>query len=58
MSELLDADMNAGAWGLSSGLEYDPGIYSNTEEVIELARIAAEKGGRYISHIRSEDRYF
>ena len=58
MSELLDADMNAGAWGLSSGLEYDPGIYSNTEEVIALARIAAEKGGRYISHIRSEDRYF
>ena len=58
MSELLDADMNAGAWGLSSGLEYDPGIYSNTEEVIALARIAAAKGGRYISHIRSEDRYF
>ena len=58
MSELLDSDMNAGAWGLSSGLEYDPGIYSNTEEVIALARIAAEKGGRYISHIRSEDRYF
>ena len=58
MTELLDADMNAGAWGLSSGLEYDPGIYSNTEEVIALARIAAEKGGRYISHIRSEDRYF
>ena len=58
MSAMLAADMEAGAWGLSSGLEYDPGIYSNLEEVIELARIAAAKGGRYISHIRSEDRYF
>ena len=58
MSEMLDADMEAGAWGLSSGLEYDPGIYSNSEEVVELAKVASKKGGRYISHIRSEDRYF
>ena len=58
MSELLGDDMEAGAWGLSSGLEYDPGIYSNSEEVVELAKVAAKKGGRYISHIRSEDRYF
>ncbi|SVA64091.1 uncharacterized protein METZ01_LOCUS116945, partial [marine metagenome] len=58
MSEMLGADMEAGAWGLSSGLEYDPGIYSNSEEVVELAKVAAKKGGRYISHIRSEDRYF
>ena len=58
MSEMLNTDLEAGAWGLSSGLEYDPGIYSNTEEVVALAKIAAKKGGRYISHIRSEDRYF
>ena len=58
MSEMLNADLEAGAWGLSSGLEYDPGIYSNTEEVVALAKIVAKKDGHYISHIRSEDRYF
>jgi N-acyl-D-amino-acid deacylase len=50
--------MAAGALGLATGLEYDPGIYSAPEEVIELARVAKEGGGRYISHIRSEDRDF
>ncbi len=44
--------------GFATGLEYDPGIYSSTEELIELAKEAAAFGGRYISHIRSEDRYF
>lgn len=58
MKRLLEKEMRAGAIGLSSGLEYDPGIYSAPEEVIELARVAAAHGGRYISHIRSEDRYF
>ncbi len=58
MARLLETEMEAGALGLSTGLEYDPGIYSHTEEVLELARAAAEAGGRYISHIRSEDRWF
>jgi N-acyl-D-amino-acid deacylase len=58
MGQLLRADMEAGALGLSTGLEYDPGIFSAREEVLALARIAAELGGRYISHIRSEDRWF
>jgi len=58
MSQFLREDMQAGALGLSTGLEYDPGIYSSTEEVIALARVAAEHGGRYISHVRSEDRWF
>ncbi len=50
--------MEAGALGLATGLEYDPGIYSATAEIVELAREAARHGGRYISHIRSEDRDF
>jgi N-acyl-D-amino-acid deacylase len=50
--------MEAGALGLATGLEYDPGIYSASEEVIALAQEAARHGGRYISHIRSEDRDF
>jgi N-acyl-D-aspartate/D-glutamate deacylase len=58
MSELLRAEMEAGALGLSTGLEYDPGIYSTTEEVVALAREAAALGGRYTSHLRSEDRRF
>jgi len=58
MRQLLQSDLEAGALGLSTGLEYDPGIYSTTEEVIILAREAAASGGRYTSHIRSEDRAF
>ncbi|WP_323846269.1 D-aminoacylase [Microbulbifer magnicolonia] len=58
MQDLLRADMEAGALGLSTGLEYDPGIYSSTDEVLALAHVAAAAGGRYISHLRSEDRYF
>jgi N-acyl-D-amino-acid deacylase len=58
MKVLLRQEMEAGAIGLSSGLEYDPGIYSSTFEVLEIAQVAADLGGRYISHMRSEDRYF
>lgn len=56
MRRRLAADMDAGALGLSTGLEYDPGIYSDKSEVLTLAREAAAHGGRYISHMRSEDR--
>jgi len=58
MKLMLGQDMEAGAFGLSTGLEYDPGIYSNADEVLQLAKEVAPYGGRYISHIRSEDRYF
>ncbi len=58
MKALLKQEMQAGAIGLSAGLEYDPGIYSDTSEVLALAQTAADAGGRYISHLRSEDRYF
>src|SRR5689334_7299024 len=58
MRELVEQEMRAGALGLSSGLEYDPGIYSSHEELINLAKATASLGGRYISHVRSEDRAF
>jgi dihydroorotase/N-acyl-D-amino-acid deacylase len=48
------AAMEQGAMGLSSGLIYAPASYATTEEVIELARVAARYGGGYASHIRSE----
>lgn len=58
MSSLLERELAAGSLGLSTGLEYDPGIYSNTEEVTVLAKVAAASKARYISHMRSEDRNF
>jgi N-acyl-D-amino-acid deacylase len=58
MKALVKTEMDAGALGLSTGLEYDPGIYSSPEEVRALAKVLADAGGRYISHIRSEDRDF
>lgn len=58
MVALLRTEMEAGALGIGTGLEYDPGSFSATDELVELARVAASYGGRYVSHIRSEDRYF
>jgi len=58
MVGLLRSEMEAGALGLSSGLEYDPGSFSTTDELVALASEATRHGGRYISHIRSEDQYF
>ena len=58
MQAIVEDDMNHGALGLGTGLEYMPGIFSETEEVIELARIAASHGGHYMSHVRDEDANF
>ncbi|HEX4933659.1 MAG TPA: D-aminoacylase [Gemmatimonadaceae bacterium] len=58
MASLLARELDAGALGLSTGLEYDPGIYSDRAEVLRLAKVAAAAQTRYISHLRSEDRWF
>lgn len=58
MIALLKTDMEAGAFGLSTGLEYDPGIYSHKDEILALSKVLPEYNGRYISHLRSEDQYF
>jgi N-acyl-D-amino-acid deacylase len=54
MAKLVDQGMTEGAVGLSTGLEYDVGLKSTTEEVIELAKVAARHGGIYMSHVRDE----
>ncbi len=54
MVQLTWQAMNEGAIGLSSGLEYEVGSYSNTAELIAIARSAAEHGGIYSTHIRDE----
>lgn len=55
MKLLVDQAMREGAFGLSSGLEYDVGRGSTTEELIELARAAAPYGGIYMTHMRDEE---
>jgi N-acyl-D-amino-acid deacylase len=54
MEALVDRTMGDGAFGLSSGLEYEVGSYANTEEVVAVSRVAARHGGFYISHIRDK----
>ena len=54
MKQLVAQAMEEGALGLSTGLFYVPGAFTKTEEVIELAKIAAKYHGMYISHMRNE----
>jgi N-acyl-D-amino-acid deacylase len=52
--EIVRQAMKEGAWGMSTGLEYIPGRYAATEEIIEVAKIVGEYGGVYASHQRNE----
>jgi N-acyl-D-amino-acid deacylase len=54
MAALVDQAMREGAFGLSSGLEYEVGGYAETSELVELSKAAARHGGIYMSHIRDE----
>ena len=54
MKSLVEQAMQEGAFGLSSGLEYETGKPATTEEVSSLAQVAGRHGGIYISHIRDE----
>ena len=54
MRAIMDTAMRAGAMGMTTALIYPPGSYAKTEELIEIAKIAAKYGGVYASHIRGE----
>ena len=54
MKSLVAEAMEAGAFGMSSGLVYPPGRYASIEELIELCKVVASYGGIYASHIRGE----
>ena len=54
MQELLTEAMEAGAFGLSTGLVYPPGCFSSTEEIIALCQVVSRYHGLYASHIRGE----
>ncbi len=58
MRSLLHQAMREGAVGLSAALIYPPATYSQTDELIALAKVVAEHDGMYISHIRSEGWFF
>jgi N-acyl-D-amino-acid deacylase len=54
IKEIVRQAMKEGAWGMSTGLEYIPGRYASTEEVIEVTKVVGEFGGIYASHQRDE----
>jgi N-acyl-D-amino-acid deacylase len=54
MKRLLAASLEAGAWGISTGLEYTPSGYADVAELADLARVVAEYGGFYATHLRNE----
>ncbi|MHA1385253.1 MAG: N-acyl-D-amino-acid deacylase family protein [Candidatus Helarchaeota archaeon] len=52
MKKLLDSEMKFGSFGLSSGLDYPPGSFAKTEELIELCKVVAKYNGLYTTHFR------
>jgi N-acyl-D-amino-acid deacylase len=54
MQRVIAQAMDDGAWGLSTGLIYPPGVFAHTREIVELSRAVAARGGLYFSHIRGE----
>jgi N-acyl-D-amino-acid deacylase len=54
MQDLVDAGMQHGAWGISTGLQYVPGAFAKTDELIAVSQMVAKQGGFYASHIRDE----
>src|SRR6185503_2152598 len=54
MEVLVDQAMQDGAVGLSTGLIYVPGTYAKTDEIVDLAKVAARYGGLYATHMRNE----
>lgn len=57
MKNLLRESLESGAFGFSSGLFYPPGVFSDDREILELAKITAEYGGIYATHLRSESEH-
>jgi N-acyl-D-aspartate/D-glutamate deacylase len=54
MQQLMQKEMDAGAFGMSTGLYYSPGSYTSTDEVIALAKVVSKNTGIYDTHLRDE----
>ncbi|MDF1512634.1 MAG: D-aminoacylase [Anaerolineae bacterium] len=57
MIKLLRESMDAGAMGLSTGLEFEPGRWASTDEIVQLAKVVGEYDGYYASHIRNRAKF-
>lgn len=57
MKKLVREAMESGAFGMSTGLLYDPGVFADTDELVELTKVVAEYGGIYATHMRNESDY-
>ena len=57
MKEMVRQEMRDGCFGFSTGLAYVPGCFSDSSEVVNLARAAAEEGGIYSTHVRNENKF-
>lgn len=55
MAKMVAKEMDAGAWGLTTGLEYTPGRLATSDELVGIAKPVAERDGVVMSHLRSED---
>lgn len=55
MEQLLENDLKAGSFGMSTGLEYVPGMYADRDELLRMAEVVGSHGGIVMSHMRSED---
>jgi N-acyl-D-amino-acid deacylase len=54
MKAMVAAAMDDGAYGMSTGLVYFPGMFAKTDEIIELAKVVAARGGIYATHVRDD----
>ena len=54
MKQMVEDNIKAGAFGLSTGLEYAPGCYARADEITELCKVTARLGGIYATHMRDE----
>lgn len=57
MLNMLEYEMENGLFGLSTGLQYEPGTFATTEELVELCRVVSHYGGIYATHMKSEGNY-
>lgn len=56
MKELVEETMKSGAFGISTGFPYPPGVFADTDEVVELCKIIARYNGVYTTHLRNQSK--
>lgn len=58
MRRILQQSLEEGAWGMSTGLEYWPGLDAVTDELVELCSVVEQYDGLYATHVRNRDRFY